>query len=66
MGREEPLTPGHIYIYRTGNGRVVHRYVACEGNCQTIIMKGDNNRIAEKINRTDIIYEVTGVYYDTN
>ena len=65
VSQHQNLTSGHIYIYRAGNGIIVHRYVACEDHCRTIIMKGDNNRIAEKVNRTSIAYEVIGAYYDT-
>lgn len=60
---EQSLRPGHLYIYRAGNGTIVHRYVIA-ANTTIIIMKGDNNRAAEAVNRTDIKYEVVGTYYD--
>lgn len=60
------LVEGRIYVYATNRTRsVVHRYVTCESNCTRLVMKGDNNRHAEKINRSQVQWEVVGAYYAT-
>lgn len=55
---------GDIYTYSVEgkNDSIVHRAVLCEDeNCSVIIFKGDNNLIAEKVDRTQIQYHIRQV-----
>jgi hypothetical protein len=58
------LEIGRIYTYQDGNESIVHRIVACQDkNCNLVIFKGDNNQIAEFVNKTQITGKVLGVEY---
>ena len=54
------LFPGQIYIYRKNStNTVVHRLVLClDVGCERAIFKGDNNELAELVNRSDVLYTV--------
>lgn len=62
---KDRLREGHIYTYHFENRSIVHRYLTSTDNGTTVLMKGDNNRVPERIPRTAITYEVIGAYYDT-
>lgn len=56
--------PGEIYIYKkeNGNGTTIHRLVLClDTDCNFTVFKGDNNRVAELVNRSAIIKKATGI-----
>lgn len=53
------LKLGRIYIYESGNHTVVHRLVLdCSKGCYGYVFKGDNNYVAEVVNRSQIIRKV--------
>jgi hypothetical protein len=65
---DETLVPGKIYIYKKETSTyynlstVVHRLVTpCEND--VCVLMGDNNKVGETINRSQITYEVVGVVY---
>jgi len=58
------LRPGSIYVYEDGNTSVVHRLVICvDTDCNMTVFKGDNNYIAELVDRRNITGIVTRVEY---
>jgi len=60
----EPLIEGDVYVYQMGNTSVIHRLVKCvDSDCNLSVFKGDNNAGGEFVNKSDIIYSVTGVAY---
>lgn len=64
VSRYPNLQIGSIYIYRSGNITIVHRLVKCvDKDCNVTIFKGDNNPVAEFINKSQILYKVEMVYY---
>jgi hypothetical protein len=56
------LVLGDIYVYQDDTEPVIHRLVYIN-NDGSLIMKGDNNYIAEKIDREQIISHVTRIEY---
>lgn len=61
---DESLLKGHIYIYEKGNQSIVHRLVACiDQDCNQTVFKGDNNQVAEFVNRSQIKKKVLQVEY---
>lgn len=60
--KDEVLVPGDIYVYdksENGTAQVVHRLVLClDDDCNSTVFKGDNNVVAEVVNRSDILYRV--------
>jgi hypothetical protein len=52
--------PGQLYTYQWLNQSIVHRHVACLNDCTSIVINGDNNRVAEIVPRTAIKLEVVG------
>jgi len=68
FGREvtekDILQEGNIYVYQGERTRVVHRLIKClDIKCNQSVFKGDNNRVGEIVNRTDIKYIVTRIEY---
>jgi hypothetical protein len=60
----ESLRPGRIYIYQGKNQTIVHRLVFClDLDCNVSIFKGDNNRIGEEVNRSQVLYRVDKAEY---
>ena len=64
VSKNEPLELGMIYLYKKDNKIIIHRLVQClDENCSIAVFKGDNNYIAEFVNRTQIIKKVEWVNY---
>jgi hypothetical protein len=64
LENEEKLEIGSIYIYRSSNHTIIHRLVKClDEECSMTIFKGDNNRVAEIVNRSEILYKVIKIEY---
>ncbi len=61
---DEELFLGTIYGFRFDNKTFVHRLVQCvDIDCNLTVFKGDNNLVAEFVNRSDIVYRVETVRY---
>lgn len=69
VDQDDRLYPGYIYVYNGTNSsndtiHVIHRLVYClDDDCNVSIFKGDNNFVAEIVNRSDILYSVDAVRY---
>ena len=60
----ESLKLGQIYIYKFEDKWISHRLVACvDKDCNVTVFKGDNNEIAEFVNKSQIGYYVKGINY---
>ena len=58
------LETGEIYVYKRDNKSIVHRLVYClDSDCNSTIFKGDNNEVAELVNRSEIVAKVVMVEY---
>lgn len=66
--KDDKLYPGYIYVYKSTNEtdtrHIIHRLVYClDEDCNQTVFKGDNNPVAEIVNRSDILYSVDVVMY---
>lgn len=69
VGENDTVELGRIYVYtsyilndkkESVRQDVIHRLVACgDSYCRDLIMKGDNNAVAEHIDRSQLNYKVT-------
>lgn len=58
------LQEGNIYVYNSNNTYIIHRLIKClDNDCNVTIFKGDNNKVGEIVNKSQIIYKVTAVVY---
>ena len=61
---DEKLYIGRVYVYEKINKTIVHRLVACiDVDCNLTLFKGDNNPVAEFVNKSNITYQVVKVAY---
>lgn len=59
------LMEGRIYIYEENNRSIVHRLIKCiDIDCNQSVFKGDNNRVGEIVNKSQIKYRVKSIGYN--
>lgn len=63
LQKDEKLIIGEMYVYRDNNESVLHRLVQCIDDCSIAVFKGDNNYIAEFINRSQVVKKVERIDY---
>lgn len=62
--KRDRLIVGDIYVYRRENTSIIHRLVRClDKDCNVSVFKGDNNKVAEFVNRSQIRYHIVRVNY---